>query len=73
MTPNGTDHTMIQLTINEIAPLWIKFRDAEPRQQEDLHLIYCEMIQDAMCHDETNEAFRLLAEGIHWCDSLNEA
>ena len=66
-------HENIHLSINEIAPLWYKFRDAEPQQNADLHMQYCELIQEAIFLNETNEAFRLLAEGIHWVDSIHEA
>jgi hypothetical protein len=67
------NHHDIQLSINEIAPLWYKFRDAEPQENADLHMQYCEMIQEAIWLNETNEAFRLLAEGIQWYDSIHEA
>ena len=73
MAHNDNDHSMIHLTSKEIAPLWYKFRDIEPKQNAALHMMYCEMIQEAMCHDQTDEAFRLLVEGIQWYDSVNEA
>ncbi|MEP6746247.1 MAG: hypothetical protein ABJB86_00905 [Bacteroidota bacterium] len=66
-------HHDIQLSMNEIAPLWYKFRDAEPKQSAYLHIQYCEMIQEAIWMNETNEAFRLLVEGIQRYDAIHEA
>ena len=63
----------IHLTMKEIAPLWCKFNSVEPLKNADLHIQYCEMIQDAIWRNKTSEAFYLLVEGFKWYDSTIDA
>jgi len=66
-------HESIQLSMNEIAPLWHRFQNAEPQNNTDLYMQYCELIQEAIWRNQTSEAFHLLVEGIQWYDAVNEA
>ena len=66
-------HTLVQLSMKEVAPLWYKFRDAAPPAGDDVHLQYCELIQEAIGHNQVSEAFGLLVEGLRWCELAAEA
>ena len=67
----NNDDEKPSLGIKIIAPLWFAFRDLAVRDSKDLHVQYCELIQDAMIRQDFNEAYRLLSEGMARYDAAS--